>query len=102
MLQKVTDVIDRNGEAQAFPKDFHVGDAGHFSWQIEQCPAAVARIDLGGRLNVELALELAGLGADNSFGDGPFESQRTADGKYSFSHGQIIRITQGHPNKLWG
>src|SRR5262245_37361029 len=59
--EEILHVFDRDGEANAFPKDLHVGHSSHFASKIEQRSAAVARIDLCRGLNVKTALKLPGL-----------------------------------------
>src|ERR1043166_7059670 len=57
-----------NRKAESFAEsDFHVRDADDFTGHVEERAAAVAGIDLRGRLQIKLALKLARLGAENPF-----------------------------------
>ena len=95
MIEEILHGLDRNGEAETFPeRDLHVGDADDFAAQVEQRPAAVAGVDLRGGLQIQLALHHARLGADDSFGDGAFQSQRTADGEHALAHRQRVGVTE--------
>src|SRR5205814_6821376 len=79
MLQEIFDGFGRYRETESFAKsDFHVGQAHHFAPQIEQRPATVAGIDLRRGLQIQLSLHRTGLGADDAFGHGAFQSQWTA------------------------
>src|SRR4051794_16863748 len=51
--------LNRNGKTEAFTKrDFHISHANDFTTHIEKRATAVAGIDLRGRLQVQIALEL--------------------------------------------
>ena len=102
MIEEVFHAVHRYGETQAFAEgDFHVGHANDFTAQVEERTAAVARIDLRRGLQVQLALHRAGLRADDPFGDGPFQSQRTADGEDPFADGQGVRVAEENAGKPW-
>ena len=61
---------------------------------VEERAAAVARIDLGGGLQIKLASKLTCLGAEDAFGDGALKAKRAADGKDALADGQGIGIAQ--------
>src|SRR2546427_590635 len=101
MVEEEFDGFDRDGEAEAFAKsDLHIGDADDFAAHIEERAAAIAGIDLGGSLEIKLAGELPCFGAENAFGDGALESERTADGEYTLAHRHNIGVAHEHIFKL--
>src|SRR5687767_3248658 len=100
MPEKILHVLNRDGEAETFSEYLHVGHAGHFTLEVKKRPAAVARIDLRGRLDVKLALELPRLGADNAFGDRAFQPQWATNRKHPLANRQRIRLAHWHPGKL--
>src|SRR5262249_36413012 len=62
--------------------------------------AAVTGVDLGGRLQIKLAFQLAGLGAEDAFGHGALEAQWAADGKNGIADIQGVRTAQRDIFKL--
>jgi len=81
--------LNRDRKTQPFTKgDFHVGDADDFAGEVEERAATVARIDLGGGLQIKLASKLTCLGAEDAFGDGALKAKRAADCKDALADGQ--------------
>ena len=101
MIQKVSHQLRGNRKAQALAKrDFHVRHPHHFARQVEQRSAAVPRIDLRARLQIQLAFQLARLGAQDALRDRALQPQRTADGEHRIAHVQRIRAAQRHMFEL--
>src|ERR1039457_2732251 len=68
VIQEVLHRFNGNGEAKPLPKsNLHIRDAHHFAAHVKKRATAIARIDLGSRLEIELASHLPGLGAENAF-----------------------------------
>src|SRR5438045_956484 len=77
MVEEKFHAFDRDGETKALAgSDFHVCDSDHFPRQVEERPAAVAGIYLGGGLQVKRALEFTRLRAHNSLRHRAFQSER--------------------------
>src|SRR5688572_13889462 len=79
MFQKIPDRLDGYSKSQAFAEhQLHICDANDLAAQIEKRAAAVAGVNLGGGLEIKLALDEASLGADDALGDRAFQAQRAA------------------------
>ena len=62
---------------------------------VKQRAAAVAGIDLRGRLQIKLALQFARLGAQDARSHRAFQSHRAADGEHRIAHAQRVRTAEG-------
>ena len=101
MIEEELHLVHRDGEAEALGEgQFHVGHADDLAPQVEERAAGVAGIDLRRGLQIERALHLPGLRADDAFGDGAFESQRAADGEDAFAHAQNLRVSERDEGEL--
>ena len=95
-----------NGKADALVRSAGAGDrrvqADHFAAQVEQRPAAVARIDRRVGLQEVLILHAvvaqpqiaAAFGADDAVGDGVAQAEGTAHGQHEIADLQLAGIAE--------
>src|SRR5438876_9583590 len=89
MIQEDLDRLDRDGKAEALAKrNLHARDADAFPAHIVERTAAVARVDLGSRLQITRPLQGSRLGAQDAFSDCAFQPQRAADGANSLANSE--------------
>src|ERR1039457_5427988 len=95
VVEKTFHQLDGNRKSEALAEgDLHVRHAHDFAGEIEERAAAVAGIDLRAGLQIQFALKLARLGAQNALRDGAFEAERTADGKHAVADIERIRAAE--------
>ena len=87
----------RNGDRKSNPlaeDRLHVRDAHDFAPRVEQRSAAVARIDLRSRLDIDEPLKTAVAGTDNPPRNRPLQSQRISNREDFISLFLVVIVTE--------
>src|SRR5205085_4587502 len=102
VIEKELHGFDGNRETESLAKsDLHVRDPHDFAGKVKQRPTAVPGIDLRRGLQIKLAAKLPRFSAQDAFGHGAFENERTADSKDAFAHGERVGVAHEHIFKFW-
>ena len=97
IVQEQLQIRGGDRESQTFrEQQLHVCHTDDFAPRVEQRTAAVARIDFGRRLDVDLPFDVPILRADDPLRHRPLQSQRVADREDLFPLLQVILGCQEH------
>src|SRR5436190_17102741 len=103
MIQEEFHRANRNRESKPLAEgDFHVGHSDDLAAHIKERAAAVSWIDLSCCLQIKLAAQLPGLGAQDALGYGALQPQGTADSEDSLADGQCVGASHRHVSEFRG
>ena len=102
MIENILDVSGGDGKAQAVhERHLGVDDADDLTVTVEKGSAGIARINRCIDLAVQNPAMMAMGAADDTFGDGLFETEWVADNENSFAVGGRVRWWENRRLDVW-